>query len=110
MKLRNALVSGLLMAGIAMTATCYAADQQPAAAPAAKSAFSTAQTDIGTLLDNPQTKAVLDKHIPQFAANPQIQMARGMTLRQIQSFAGDMLTDEVLGKIDADLAKVPKVN
>jgi hypothetical protein len=34
-------------------------------------------------------------------------MARGMTLKQIQQFAGDAVTDEALAKIDADLAKIP---
>jgi hypothetical protein len=42
-----------------------------------------------------------------FADNPQIEMARSMTLKQIQGFAGDAITDEVLAKVDADLAKLP---
>lgn len=74
---------------------------------AAEAKYTTAETQIGTLLDNAETKAVLDKHIPTFASNPQIGMARAMTLKQIQGFAGDGLSDEVLAKIDADLAKVP---
>ena len=65
------------------------------------------QTDLGTLLDNPQTKAVLDKYIHDMISNPQIDMARSMTLRQLQSYAGDALTDEKLKQIDADLAKIP---
>jgi hypothetical protein len=77
------------------------------AAPAATAAFTTADTDLGTLLDNPATKAVLEKYIAEMIANPQIDMARGMTLKQLQSYAGDKLTDEALAKIDADLSKVP---
>lgn len=76
----------------------------------AVAAFSTAETSIGTLLDNPQTKAVLEKHIPAFVANPQIAMARSMTLKQIRSFAADVLTDEVLARIDVDLATLPPSN
>jgi hypothetical protein len=108
MILRNLLASACLIAGLG-SATGVAMAQQPAApaAPAA-AAYSTTDTDIGTLLDNAQTKAVIDKHLPQFSANPQIAMARSMTLQQIKSFAGDMLTDETLAKIDADLAKIPK--
>jgi hypothetical protein len=34
-------------------------------------------------------------------------MARPMTLRQVQSYAPDMFTDEKLANIDAELAKVP---
>ena len=33
-------------------------------------------------------------------------MARAMTLKQIQGFASDMLTDDALAKIDADLARI----
>lgn len=89
----------------AFAAPAYAADPAPAVAPAP--AYSTAETDIGTLLDNPATKAVIDKHMPGFAGNPQIDMARAMTLKQIQQFAGDQITDDVLAKVDADLAKIP---
>jgi hypothetical protein len=34
-------------------------------------------------------------------------MARGLTLKALQGYAGGMLTDETLGKIDYDLAKLP---
>jgi para-nitrobenzyl esterase len=90
----------LFAAALALTAIAapaYAADTK----------YSTAETSIGTLLDNAETKAVLDKYIPTFASNPQIAMARSMTLKAIQGFAGDVLNDAVLAKIDADLAKVP---
>jgi hypothetical protein len=100
-----------LLKGFSMTRSLTAAAVSVAfiSAPAfaAEGQYSTAETQIGTLLDNPETKAVLDKHIPTFASNPQIGMARAMTLKQIQGFAGDALTDDVLSKIDADLAKVP---
>lgn len=87
-------------------ASGVAVAQQPPGAVAGP-AYSTSTTDIGTLIDNEQTKAVLDMHVPNFSSNPQIAMTRAMTLKQIQGFAGDALTDEVLAKIDADLAKVP---
>lgn len=97
-------------ASLALSCTSVSAVEAPPAATTqpAKPAFSTSETDIGTLLDNPKTRAILDKHIPQFVSNPQIDMARSMTMKQIQSFAGDVLTDEVLNKIDADLTAVSK--
>lgn len=79
---------------------------EPAAAPAATH-YTTAETDIGTLLDDPAAKAVLDKNLPGFADNPQIAMARSMTLKAIQAFAGDALSDAKLAAVDADLAKLP---
>lgn len=75
----------------------------PASAPAA--AFTT-DTPIGDLLDNPDTKAVLKKHIPTVVGSDQIDMARKMSLRQIQGYAADVLTNAVLAAIDADLAKI----
>ena len=102
---RQIVIAGFIAAGAVGSPVAFAAE--PAQPAAAAAAYSTANTSIGDLLDNPATKAVLEKHIAQFVDNPQIDMARGMTLRQIQSFAGDVLTDEVLARIDADLAKVP---
>ena len=102
--MKNALIALALMTA---AAPAFAADPAPAAAPAAKPAFTTAETDIGTLIDNPATKAVLEKHLPGMTSNPQIDMARSMTLKQIQGFAPDQFTDEALAKIDADLAAVP---
>lgn len=73
---------------------------------AATPAFSTTTSTIGELIDNAQTKAVLDSHLPGFADNEQVAMARSLTLRQLQQFAPDQFTDEVLAMIDADLAKI----
>lgn len=86
-------------------APALAIEAAPAAAPA-PAKFSTATTTIGELLDNPVTRAVLEKHAAAMVGNPQIDMARAMTLKQIQGFAGDALTDEVLARIDADLAAI----
>ena len=108
MKFRTIIAPALIAIGSVVSLSAMAAEAPAAASPAP--AFSTAQTDIGTLLDNPQTRAVLDKHMPSFGGNPQIAMARSMTLRQIQSFASDMLTDEILAKVDTDLAKIAKAN
>ncbi|MDE2410153.1 MAG: hypothetical protein KGM18_00095 [Sphingomonadales bacterium] len=100
--MQTALVAGLVT--LSAPTAALAAD---APAAAAKAAYSTADTDLGTLLDNPATKAVLSKYIADMISNPQIDMARSMTLRQLQSYAGDKLTDDTLAKIDAELAKVP---
>tara|TARA_R110000868_G_scaffold216276_3_gene466381 strand:- start:389 stop:682 length:294 start_codon:yes stop_codon:yes gene_type:complete len=61
-------------------------------------------SQVGELLDNPDSKAVLEKHIPDFISNPQIEQARGMSLRSLQTFA-PTLTDDVLAEIDKDLAE-----
>jgi hypothetical protein len=93
----------LAVAAIAPTTVPAMAQTAAAAAPA----YSTADTDIGTLIDTAETKAIVDKHMPGFSGNPQIAMARSMTLKQIQGFSGDQITDAKLAAIDADLAKLP---
>ena len=100
----TSLAAGLALA-LASTAA-FADDAKPAAAPAAAT-YTTASTTIGALLDDPAAKQVLVKHLPNLAGSPQIEMARGMTLKDTQQFAPNMVTDEVLTKIDADLAKLP---
>jgi len=80
-----------LLASAALLTLSYAqATPAPAqTAPAAAAKYTTADTDVGTLLDN------------------QIDMARSMTLQSMQNYAPDKLTNETLAKVDAELAKVP---
>ncbi len=105
--MKNALLAIALITAGSPALAEGSAVSTPAAAPAAKPAFTTADTDIGTLLDNPATKAILVKNLPGLADNPQIDMARAMTLKQIQNFAPDMITDAALAKIDGELAAIP---
>ena len=115
--LRNLLTISALGAALGATAIAVpamaadtptaAAATAPAAAPAPKAAFSVADTDVGTLLDNPATKAVLDKLLPGLSTNPQIDMARAMTLKQVQGYAPDKIKDDQLFKVDAELARIP---
>ncbi|MCB2076275.1 MAG: cytochrome P450 [Novosphingobium sp.] len=72
----------------------------------AKSKFSTADSRIGDLLADDAAKAVLERHFPGMAENPQIAMAKGMTLRAVQAFAADQFSDDALNAVDADLAKI----
>lgn len=94
--MRKFLIAGML-ATAAISAPAFAAD----------AGYTTADTSIGTLLDDAAAKAIVDKYMPGFSGNPQIDMARGMTLKQIQQFAPDQIKDEILAKIDADLSKLP---
>jgi para-nitrobenzyl esterase len=82
----------------------------PAATPAPKvvAKYTTTDTEIGTLLDGPAAKAILEKHIPGMTTNDQVDMARGMTLKAIQPYSPDAITDAVLAAIDADFAKLKK--
>jgi len=68
--------------------------------------YSTSDTDIGTLLDDPAAAEILEKHMPGFTTNSQVSMTRALTLVSLKSFAPDMVTNEALEKIDADLAEL----
>ena len=109
--IRDAFRMKKILVAVALVSATAAFAQDPHAGhadhQATKPAFSTSESTIGSLLDNPKTKAVLDKIVPALATNPQIDMARGFTLKQVQQFAPDQLTDELLAKIDAELATVP---
>jgi hypothetical protein len=78
----------------------------PTDAPATAQHYTTAATPLGELLDNDTTKAVLVKHVPDLVNNPQISMARGMTLKALQAYSPG-LSDQTLAAIDTDLAKLP---
>jgi beta-glucosidase len=43
----------------------------------------TLETKLGTLLEHPEAKAILDKHLPGVSTNPMIAMVKGMTLNMI---------------------------
>jgi len=99
----------LILAAVTLTATFHlgsAAAQTPSKT-ASSAHYSTAMTDIGTLIDDPAAHAVVDKYLPGLLAGDQINMARTMTLVAIQPFAPDRISDKALADIDAELAKLP---
>jgi len=48
-------------------------------------AFST-QSKLGDLLDNPETAAILEKHMPGISTHPQIGMGKGFPLAVVANF------------------------
>lgn len=99
------LLSLALIAGPALADD--AAAPAPAATDAAVPKYSTVATTINDLLADEATKAVLEKHLPGISNHPNLDMARGMTLKAVQGFAPDMLPDTLLAAIDTDLAALP---
>lgn len=103
------LVSLGVVVALAAASAAQGQTPGPAAAPApaaAAHAYSTSTTPIGDLLDNPATKAVLIKWIPEVVNDPRIDQGRLYTLQDIVTYV-PALTPEMLAKIDADLATVP---
>lgn len=101
--IRHAFVA----AGIVMTAAMPAVAQTaaPAAAPAAAAKFSL-DTPIQDLVANEKAKAVLDADMPGLSAHPQFEMFKSMSLRQLQPMSGGSITDDVLKKVETDLATI----
>ena len=83
--------------------------QAAPAAPAAQPAhYSVKDTPAGKLIDDPAAAAILKKMIPTVWANDQFQSAgRDLTLKAIQQYEPDALSDENLAKIQAELDKIP---
>jgi hypothetical protein len=92
---------------LSLIVPCASFAQTPAAATAKKPYYSVEESTIGELLDNPATKAILMKHAPALFGNEGISQAAGLTLKALQQYAADMLPDDLLAKIDADLKTVP---
>lgn len=63
---------------------------------------------LGELIDNPQAKAILDKHIPGASNNPMIGMARGMSLNLILSMPQAAQFGLTKEKAEAILAEINK--
>lgn len=101
------LIASAAFAFALLGATAPAMAAGPAAPAVSAPKYSSADTEIGTLLDDPAARAILEKHIPGLTTNPQIEMARSMTLKSIQPFAAEDVTDARLASIDAELAKLP---
>jgi para-nitrobenzyl esterase len=94
------LVAGVLPVGIAA-----ASAQNAAATPA--SHYSVTSTPVGKLLDDPAAAAVLKSLIPTVYANPMFQQdGRALTLKDIQQYESDALSDANLAKIQAEFDKL----
>lgn len=100
------VLTALCVAMMAAAPVSVAVAEEAPAAAAAAPKYSTDETDIGTLLDTPELKAILLRFFPDVANSDQLDMARPMTLRAIQPYAAEVITDEKLAEMDAELAKV----
>jgi hypothetical protein len=68
----------------------------------------TLDTTLGTLLDDPKSKAVLDQYIPGVSSNPMVGMVRGMSLNMILSMPQAAQLGLTKEKLEALLVEVNK--
>ncbi|MEO8313648.1 MAG: hypothetical protein ABI645_02540 [Pseudomonadota bacterium] len=79
---------------------------EAAAVPAAH--YSVATTLVGKLLDDPAADAVLKKMIPTVYANEMFKTSgRELTLKSIQQYEPEALSDQNLAKIQAEFDRIP---
>jgi hypothetical protein len=70
----------------------------------------TLDTTLGELLDDPQAKALLDKHVPGVSTNPMVTMARGMSLNAVLSMPQAAQFGLTKEKAEAFLAEANKMH
>jgi hypothetical protein len=94
------------VAALAQTAPAPATPAAPAA-PAANAAKFNLDTPIEALVADEKAKAVLATDLKtDVTANPSYDQFKAMSLRQVQPFAPDKLTDDLLKKVETDLAAI----
>lgn len=78
------------------------------AADAGDAAAMSTDTNMGVLLDNPKSKAILEKHIPGISQGTEMELAiaRSMSLSELAPISDGRVTDDMLKAINADLGKL----
>lgn len=69
----------------------------------------TLETKLGTLLDNPQAKTIIEKYMPGVSTNPMIGMARGMSLSMLLATPQAAQFGITKEKVESVLAEINKV-
>jgi hypothetical protein len=96
----------LLLAGVLALPALPAIAQETAATKPAH--YSVSATMVGKLLDDPAAADILKRLIPTVYANDMFQSAgRTLTLRDIQQYEPEALSDANLARIQAEFDKIP---
>ena len=91
------------MPSVAGTSSANQAPSAALATPTGPTGSLSTKSTYGELLDNPVSRSVLEKLIPEVVNNPQSQMARGLALAALAQYEPS-LTAEKLKQIDEALA------
>lgn len=65
-------------------------------------------TPIETIIADPAGKAVIDKDMPDLQKHPMFDQIKAMSLRQVQPYSGGAITDDLIKKVETDLAAAKK--
>lgn len=92
---------------IVATADPYASLQSGGSGKAKQAGALSTDSMVSDLLGDPRARAILEREVPGLVDSPQIGMASQMTLRALQPFMPQTLTDEALDRIESALARQP---
>jgi hypothetical protein len=67
----------------------------------------TIESTIAELLANPETAAVVEKHLPGVSQHPALPQFQDMTLAQVAPMSGGQVTPAIIEAIDTDLKALP---
>ena len=96
-----------LFAALAAVTLAPAAMAQTTPAPAAAAAAKfNLDTPVQDLVADAKAKAVLEANLPGISTHESYEMFKGMSLKQLSSYAADKLTPEVLAKTEKNLAAI----
>ena len=95
------------VSGTVMAQTQTQTQTPPPAAPAQAAARPTIASPIKDLLANPQTLAVMEKHLPGVSEHPALPQFQDMTLAQVAPLSNGAVTPAIIAAIDADLKALP---
>lgn len=106
MRKQSLKLAMLLLVAPALAVPVAAVAQGAAASQPAH--YSVSETLVGKLLDDPAAADILKRLIPTVFANEMFQTAgRDLTLKAIQQYEPEALSDANLAKIQAEFDKIP---
>lgn len=68
----------------------------------------TLDTSLGTLLDHPQAKPIIEKYVPGISTNPMVAMIKNVTLNQVLAMPQAAQLGLTRQKVEGMLAEVNK--
>ena len=102
-----AAVALAAVSSIAVAQTAPAQDHAAHADHEAHAAHPTIDSSIKDLLANPETAAVVEKHLPGVSQHPALPQFQDMTLAQVAPMSGGNVTPAIIEAIDTDLKALP---
>jgi hypothetical protein len=104
----KSVLAAVALAALAPAALAHTAPAQDHSShTASATARPTIASPIKDLLNNPETAAVMEKHLPGVAQHPMRPQFEDMTLAEVMPISQGAITQATIDAIDADLKALP---